>query len=127
MPRRIGEVMVRRLLLRAGFLAAFLLLGCDKKQRVSAPPTQRPSNAAIEGQWLYENDCAESHENPQPDLHKQPPNLHGLLRRKSLPSGAPATEAQVRKTIIEGLGTMPAFDHRCAKKMSRISSSAFKS
>jgi mono/diheme cytochrome c family protein len=29
-----------------------------------------------------------------------------------LPSGAPATDEQVRKTIIQGLGTMPAFDQR---------------
>jgi mono/diheme cytochrome c family protein len=35
---------------------------------------------------------------------------------KSLPSGAPATDAQVRKTIIEGRGTMPAFDQRLSEE-----------
>lgn len=97
--------MVRGVLLLAGFMAAFLLLACEKKQ-------PQPSAAEIEGEWLYDNNCAECHENPQPDLHKQPPNLHGLFLRKSLPSGALATDAQVRMTIVEGRGTMPAFDRR---------------
>jgi mono/diheme cytochrome c family protein len=100
--------MDRKLLQLAGFLAAFVVLACEKKQ----PGSERPSNTEIAGQWLYENDCAECHENPQPDLHKQPPNLHGLFRRGSLPSGAPATAAQIRTTIIAGRGTMPAFDQR---------------
>ncbi|MGB8013117.1 MAG: cytochrome c [Terriglobales bacterium] len=73
---------------------------------------EQRSNAEIQGQWLYDGHCAECHENTHPDLHKQPPNLHGLFLRKTLPSGAPATDAQVRKTILEGRGTMPAFDRR---------------
>ncbi len=85
-----------------------MLLACEKKQ----PPREQRSNAEMVGEWLYDNNCAECHENPQPDLHKQPPNLHGLFRRGSLPSGAPATDAQIRMTIIEGRGTMPAFDRR---------------
>jgi mono/diheme cytochrome c family protein len=35
-----------------------------------------------------------------------------LFDAKQLPSGAPATDQQVRKTIVEGLNTMPAFDKR---------------
>jgi len=66
----------------------------------------------IQGQWLYDDHCAECHENPHPELRKQPPNLHGLFLAKALPSGAPATDEQVSKTIIEGRGTMPAFDKR---------------
>ncbi len=100
--------MVRGLLLLASLWAALILLACQKKQAASA----QPSNAEIEGEWLYDNNCGECHENPQPDLHKQPPSLHGLFRRGSLPSGAPATAAQIRTTIIEGRGTMPAFDQR---------------
>ncbi|MFY9904367.1 MAG: cytochrome c [Terriglobales bacterium] len=99
--------MGRGLLLLAGLLTAFLLLACDKKQ-----PSQQRSRAEIAGEWLYDNNCAECHENPQPDLHKQPPNLHGMFRRGTLPSGAPATSAQIRTTILEGRGTMPAFDGR---------------
>lgn len=100
--------MVRGLLLLAGVLAAFMLVACEKTRQ----PRQQRSNAEIEGGWLYDNNCAECHEHPQPDLHRQPPNLHGLFRRGSLPSGAPATDAQIRTTVIEGRGTMPAFDRR---------------
>jgi mono/diheme cytochrome c family protein len=67
---------------------------------------------AGQGARLYHENCAECHENPQPDLHKQPPSLHGLFTSNTLPSGAPATDAQLQKVIIEGLGTMPAFDQR---------------
>jgi mono/diheme cytochrome c family protein len=99
-------------LLPAAILAGLMLLACEKKQ----PPREQRSNAEMVGEWLYDNNCAECHENPQPDLHKQPPNLHGLFRRGSLPSGAPATDAQIRMTIIEGRGTMPAFDRRLREK-----------
>jgi mono/diheme cytochrome c family protein len=51
-----------------------------------------------------------------PDLKKQPPKLEGLFHSKTLPSGAPATDEQVRKTIIEGLGTMPAFEGRLSER-----------
>jgi len=67
------------------------------------------------GQELFEFHCAECHEMPNSDLKKQPPKLEGLFRSKALPSGAPATDDQVRKTIIEGLGTMPAFNGRLSE------------
>jgi mono/diheme cytochrome c family protein len=96
--------MIRGSLLLSALLALLSSTACASKEQLS--------NAELEGQWLYESHCAECHENPQPDLREQPPNLHGLFLRKSLPSGAPATEEQVRETIIEGRGTMPAFDRR---------------
>ena len=65
-----------------------------------------------QGARLYHDNCAECHDNPQPDLHKQPPGLRGLFTKSALPSGAPANDAQVRKEIVEGIGTMPAFDQR---------------
>jgi mono/diheme cytochrome c family protein len=49
---------------------------------------------------------------PPPDLLKEPPKLNGIFRAQTLPSGAPATDEQVRKVIIEGLRTMPAFQGR---------------
>ena len=64
------------------------------------------------GTTLYHDNCAECHDNPQPDLHKQPPSLRGLFQHKTLPGGAPVSDAEVRKAIIEGVGTMPAFDQR---------------
>jgi mono/diheme cytochrome c family protein len=70
------------------------------------------SEDEMQGRALFEDHCAPCHQGAHPDLRKQPPMLEGLFQSKSLPSGAPATDAQVRKTIIEGRGTMPAFDQR---------------
>ena len=100
--------MIRGSLVLAGFFAAFMLMACTRKEQ----PSEQLSSAEIAGQWLYESHCAECHENPHPELRKQPPKLHGLFLRKTLPSGDPATDEQIRKTIIEGRGTMPAFDQR---------------
>jgi mono/diheme cytochrome c family protein len=61
---------------------------------------------------LFQLNCAPCHEAANLDLKKQPPKLEGLFQSKRLPSGAPATDEQVRKTIIQGIGTMPAFDQR---------------
>jgi mono/diheme cytochrome c family protein len=64
------------------------------------------------GQALFQFHCAPCHETPPPDLLKEPPKLNGIFNSKTLPSGSPATDEQVRKVIIEGLRTMPAFDKR---------------
>jgi mono/diheme cytochrome c family protein len=64
------------------------------------------------GEALFQFHCAPCHEMPPPDLLKEPPKLNGLFNSKALPSGAPATDEQVRKVIIEGFKTMPAFDKR---------------
>jgi cytochrome c2 len=68
--------------------------------------------SADHGEELFDLHCAACHETSHPDLKKQPPKLEGLFRAKTLPSGAPATDEQVRNTIIEGLRTMPAFQGR---------------
>ena len=87
------------------------------------PPAQgRPSGGkpprqiGSVGEALFVMHCANCHENAQPDLRKQPPKLDGLFQSKTLASGAPATDAQVRKTIIEGRGTMPAFNQRLSEQ-----------
>lgn len=67
---------------------------------------------AMRGRELFAIHCAPCHQATGLELHQQPPKLEGLFRSKTLPSGAPATDAQVRKTIIEGRGTMPAFEGR---------------
>jgi mono/diheme cytochrome c family protein len=64
------------------------------------------------GEELFDLHCATCHETSNPDLKKQPPKLERLFAAKTLPSGAPATDEQVRNTIIEGLRTMPAFQGR---------------
>ena len=71
-----------------------------------------PSASEQRGRKLFDLHCALCHENPPAGLKKQPPKLEGMFKAKHLPSGAPPTDKQVRKTIIQGLRTMPAFDQR---------------
>jgi mono/diheme cytochrome c family protein len=61
------------------------------------------------GKDLYDTNCAPCHESSSVSLPTQPPKLDGLFQKSTLPSGAPATDAQVRKTIVEGRGVMPPF------------------
>jgi len=102
--------MIRMALLVFYPFTVLTLLSC------SPTTTDQTSAATLRGEELYSEHCAECHEQPHPDLLKQPPNLHGTFGRKTLPSGAPATDKQVRKTIIEGRGTMPAFDKRLSNE-----------
>ncbi len=71
-----------------------------------------PNTSAQRGQELFDLHCASCHVDPPTYLKKQPPRLESLFKTKHLPSGVPATDKQVRKTIIEGLRTMPGFDQR---------------
>jgi mono/diheme cytochrome c family protein len=90
----------------AALFVSASLIGCSKAQ------TESEAN----GRALFQLHCAPCHDTPPPDLLKQPPKLNGLFTAKTLPSGAPATDEQVRKVVIEGLGTMPAFDRRLQEK-----------
>jgi len=92
-------------------LAGVLLLSSSL---IACSKTSRESEA--HGHALYQLHCASCHDTPPPDLLKEPPKLKGLFTSKTLPSGAPATDEQVRKVIIEGLRTMPAFDRRLPDK-----------
>lgn len=92
-----------RLLLSSVAFAFFviILFGCSNS-----------SDAAMRGHELFDLHCADCHEKTNPDLLKQPPRLHHLFMNGALPSGVPASDEQVRKTILQGKGTMPAFDQR---------------
>lgn len=93
---------LQRVYLIAGLMAAMVMsAGCPQDIEVERREAE-----------LFDLHCAACHEGPAPGLKKQPPNLRGLFAAKQLPSGAPATDEQVRKTIVEGLRTMPAFNGR---------------
>jgi len=64
------------------------------------------------GRSLYSANCAVCHEVNQLGLKKAPPNLHGLFKQDRLPSGGPASDAEVRRVILEGKNTMPSFGQR---------------
>ncbi len=73
-------------------------------------PVLTPQEA--EGKQLYEIRCAHCHEFNDLALKKVPPDLHGLFNRKTLPSGATATDQAVRYNILAGKGMMPPFTGR---------------
>ena len=61
------------------------------------------------GAAVYQQNCSACHDADNLELAKKPPKLAGLFQEKTLPSGQPATDEQVRKTILDGRGIMPPF------------------
>jgi mono/diheme cytochrome c family protein len=64
------------------------------------------------GRSLYSANCATCHEENQLNLKEVPPNLHGIFKHGQLPSGSPASDAEVRRVIFEGKNAMPSFNQR---------------
>jgi mono/diheme cytochrome c family protein len=64
------------------------------------------------GLLLYKERCAHCHDDNDLALKKVPPDLRGLFRHDKLPSGAPATDAEVQRIVIAGKGFMPSFAGR---------------
>ncbi|HMG85607.1 MAG TPA: cytochrome c [Terracidiphilus sp.] len=90
------------LLLTAGIALTFT--GC----RSAEPLT--PQQA--EGKHLYEGRCAHCHRDNDLALKKVPPDLHAVFSSAKLPSGAAATDADVRQVVLAGKGMMPSFNGR---------------
>lgn len=93
-----------RAVMYAAASLSIALAGCR------AAPTLTPQEA--EGKHLYEVRCAHCHEDNDLALKKVPPDLHNVFARKTLPSGAPATDEAVRQNVQKGKGMMPAFAGR---------------
>ena len=64
------------------------------------------------GATLYSERCAHCHQENDLALKKIPPDLHSIFQQSTLPSGAPATDAEVRRVVLAGKGMMPAFAGR---------------
>jgi mono/diheme cytochrome c family protein len=87
--------------------AALGLSSCRSK------PALTPQQA--EGKHLYDVRCAHCHEENDLALKRVPPDLRGVFDHKTLPSGAPATDAEVQRVILAGKGMMPSFAGRFAQ------------
>jgi mono/diheme cytochrome c family protein len=74
--------------------------------------TPAPTAQQAEGKHLYVVRCAHCHEENDLALKKIPPDLHGVFKRSRLPSGAPATDAEVQRVVLAGKGLMPGFAGR---------------
>lgn len=93
----------RKHLLIAAPLVA-VLAACHNQQPLTPQQT--------EGKHLYAARCAHCHEDNDLALLKVPPNLHHVFARSMLPSGLPATEANVQSVVLNGRGMMPGFAGR---------------
>jgi len=88
-----------------GVLAG-LLCGCSGNEAATG---KREAEMVSMGAALYEQNCSACHDVNNLQLVKKPPKLIGVFQKPKLPSGAPATDEQVRKTILDGRGIMPPF------------------
>jgi mono/diheme cytochrome c family protein len=84
------------------------LAGCHRT------PALSPQEA--EGKHLYQIRCAHCHEDNDLALKKVPPDLHGVFKRETLPSGVAATDAAVRQNVLAGKGMMPGFAGRFSEE-----------
>jgi mono/diheme cytochrome c family protein len=80
------------------------LAGCHAKQALT------PQEA--EGKHLYLVRCAHCHEENDLAIKKVPPDLHAIFKSSMFPSGAPASDDQLRRVVLGGKGMMPAFTGR---------------
>jgi mono/diheme cytochrome c family protein len=69
-----------------------------------------------EGKRLYDTGCAHCHEENDLHLTKVPPDIHGLFERSTLPDGAPATDAEVVRVVLNGKGKMPSFAYQMSQQ-----------
>jgi mono/diheme cytochrome c family protein len=95
------------LLLLIAVVTTAILSGCGPD-----PLARRQLAQLAEGQHVYNTACAHCHEQNDLALKKVPPNLHGLFTRKTLPDGAPANDAEVKRVIMNGKGLMPPFQYQ---------------
>lgn len=85
-------------------VGTFTFAGCHGAPRLTSQEA--------EGKHLYEVRCAHCHRDNDLQLKKVPPDLHGIFKSGTLPSGTAATDANVRKVVLAGKGMMPAFNGR---------------
>lgn len=94
---------IRGVLLVFLILSALWVTGCEGSSGLTF------DTAASRGQAVYERNCKPCHDDTTLELRTKPPSLNRLFAKKALPSGAPATDEQVRRTIQQGRGIMPPF------------------
>ncbi len=94
----------------APFIAILILValaGCRARPALTAQQE--------EGRRMYEVGCAHCHDQNDLQLKKVPPDLHGLFNKEKLPSGEPATDAEVEHVLMTGKGMMPSFAYQMTR------------
>ncbi|HWR15083.1 MAG TPA: cytochrome c [Terriglobales bacterium] len=85
-----------------------------RQREIQQRPQQKPDpnasvpsqSASLNGKELYDQNCGICHQN---GANGAPP-LMGIMNRRELPSGTPATDGRVKDTIKMGRANMPGFD-----------------
>jgi mono/diheme cytochrome c family protein len=110
-----GKKRISRLVLKLVLIGSMVAIATVAFIIYSLGGLRPPAQLTYEqdyGRSLYSANCAACHEENQLGLKKVPPNLHGVFKRGQLPSGSPASDAEVRRVILEGKNTMPPFNQR---------------
>jgi mono/diheme cytochrome c family protein len=71
-----------------------------------AAPRLAPQSKVEEGKTLFADNCARCH------VDGDAPSLDGLFKGKVLPSGAAATDENVRAKILHGGDIMPGYEDK---------------
>jgi mono/diheme cytochrome c family protein len=96
----------------SGIFCACIFAGllCAVPAGCSRFGNQRKVREIARGRILFETHCGGCHNGKKLAAGVQPPSLNGVFQHPYLPSGADATNAQVRSTILTGRsGIMPSF------------------
>jgi hypothetical protein len=87
-------------------LAAVALAACSH----SGSGSDALTPAQAEGKQAYTIACMRCHEPYDLQTADDGPSLRGLFKKPTLPSGAPATDEQLRNVVLHGSGRMRPAD-----------------
>jgi mono/diheme cytochrome c family protein len=107
---------MRLLKLAATVASALALAACGLMIPAGCRVQSALTPQQAKGKRLYDAGCAHCHEENDLHLKEVPPDLHGLFNHKTLPDGAPATDAEVEHVLLTGKGMMPSFAYQMTKE-----------
>jgi mono/diheme cytochrome c family protein len=95
-----------RLFMRMSAVVFLFLTGC--RPTLKSKPLSQLTPREMQGHEVFQSHCAVCHY-PNSEQKLIGPGLLGVFQKPYLPSGAPATDARVRFTIVRGKNVMPPF------------------
>src|ERR1700730_513298 len=107
MPRRRSGRGTRLLLRGLASLGVICLIGCSGTR---SGGSREATQVNLQGQEVYQRVCAQCHDATDLHLLKDPPRLDGLFRKQTFPSGAPASDEELRNVILNSRGMMTPFE-----------------
>lgn len=90
----------------ASAAVVLLFTGCHHAPK--SKPLSELTPIEMQGHAVFQSHCAVCH-HPNSEQKLVGPGLLGLFQKPYLPSGAPATDARVRSTVLHGKNVMPPF------------------